>query len=297
MPDAKIIQIHLEDLPPAITLYDADIFVVDQLGSDGYTKKLTFKTLYTSLSTSFNFVRSSGDVMTGPLFLNTTSPVSSLQAASKGYVDKFVPKTGATMTGGLYLNTSTPTTPTQAASKGYVDGKFLPLSGGTITGYVTLANDPVSAGHVVSKGYVDAVATPAGAIMNFAMSATPTGWLWCNGAEISRTTYSNLFNAIGTTFGTATSATFTLPDMRGEFQRGWDGGRGIDTGRMLGSYQAGEVQSHTHAPLNGTGFAVANTLGTFGIGGTGIALQSTTGASGGTETRPRNIALYTCIKY
>lgn len=293
MPDIKI---HLEDLPPAITVYDADIFVMDQLGSDGYTKKVTFKTLYTSLSTSFNFVRSSGDTMSGPLFLNTTSPVSSLQAASKGYVDKFVSKAGGTMTGGLYLNTSTPTTPAQAASKGYVDGKFLPLSGGNITGYTTV-NDPVSANQVASKGYVDAIATPAGAIMNFAMSAAPAGWLWCNGAEISRVTYSNLFNAIGTTFGTATSATFTLPDMRGEFQRGWDGSRGVDTGRAFGSTQSGDVQSHTHAPLNGTGFAVANAVGGFGIGGTGIALQSTTGATGGSETRPRNIALYTCIKY
>lgn len=88
---------------------------------------------------------------------------------------------------------------------------------------------------------------PAGAIQLFAMSAIPTGWLECNGAAVSRTTYANLFAVIGTTYGAGDgSITFNLPDMRGQFARGWDHGRGVDPGRALGSTQASANQSHTH---------------------------------------------------
>ena len=142
MPDIKI---TFEDLPPAITIYDADIFAMDQLGGDGYTKRVRFSTLKDSLSTGFNFVRKTGDEMSGALYLSTANPVSALQAAPKQYVDKFVPKAGGSMTGALYLNTNNPTVTLQATSKGYVDGKFLPLSGGKMTGAITLAADPLSA--------------------------------------------------------------------------------------------------------------------------------------------------------
>lgn len=88
---------------------------------------------------------------------------------------------------------------------------------------------------------------PAGAIQLFAMSAIPTGWLECNGAAVSRTTYANLFAVIGTTYGAGDgSITFNLPDMRGMFARGWDHGRGADPGRALGSTQTAANQSHTH---------------------------------------------------
>ena len=71
--------------------------------------------------------------------------------------------------------------------------------------------------------------TPAGQVAAYAMSAAPQGWLKCNGAAISRSTYSNLFKAIGTTFGVGDgSTTFNLPDLRGEFIRGFDDGRGVD---------------------------------------------------------------------
>jgi microcystin-dependent protein len=72
-------------------------------------------------------------------------------------------------------------------------------------------------------------AVPAGLISFFTMTSAPTGWLKANGAAISRTTYASLFGAIGTTFGAGDgSTTFNLPDLRGEFLRGFDDGRGID---------------------------------------------------------------------
>lgn len=62
---------------------------------------------------------------------------------------------------------------------------------------------------------------PAGCIFDFAGTSLPTGYLWCNGAAVSRTTYSGLFTAISTTFGTGDgSTTFNLPDYRDRFAVG-----------------------------------------------------------------------------
>ncbi|WP_336938947.1 phage tail protein [Acinetobacter modestus] len=66
----------------------------------------------------------------------------------------------------------------------------------------------------------------------------PVGYLELAGQAISRTTYSALFALFGTNYGAGDgSTTFNLPDLRGEFVRGFDHGRGIDTGRTLGSFQ------------------------------------------------------------
>jgi microcystin-dependent protein len=138
---------------------------------------------------------------------------------------------------------------------------------------------------------------PPGCVAHFAMNAPPTGWLKANGAAVSRTTYAALFTAIGTTFGTGDgSTTFNVPDLRGEFTRGWDDGRGVDTARAFGSAQADEFKSHTHAQdattIRTTVGAAVNVDGSVGR-----ATGGTTAATGGTETRPRNIALLACIKF
>lgn len=86
-----------------------------------------------------------------------------------------------------------------------------------------------------------------GMVAAFAANVTPTGWLKCNGAAVSRTTYANLFSRIGTTYGAGDgSTTFNLPDLRGETIRGWDDARGVDSGRVIGSWQDGQNKSHTH---------------------------------------------------
>lgn len=94
--------------------------------------------------------------------------------------------------------------------------------------------------------------TPAGAVMAFARSTAPAGWLKANGTAVSRTTYAALFAAIGTTFGAGDgSTTFNLPDLRGEFLRGWDDARGIDSGRAFGTLQTDDLKSHTHTASTG----------------------------------------------
>ena len=88
---------------------------------------------------------------------------------------------------------------------------------------------------------------PSGAVLYFAGRTAPAGWLKANGAAVSRTAYAALFAAIGTTYGAGDGrSTFNLPDLRGEFIRGWDDGRGVDAGRVFGSAQAHALQSHQH---------------------------------------------------
>jgi len=86
-----------------------------------------------------------------------------------------------------------------------------------------------------------------GMVAGFAMNYAPAGWLKCNGAAISRTTFAALFSRLSTAYGAGDgSTTFNLPDMRGLFPRGWDDGRGIDAGRSFGTFQDMLLQTHTH---------------------------------------------------
>lgn len=137
-----------------------------------------------------------------------------------------------------------------------------------------------------------------GSIGYFPRTTAPDGWLKRNGAAVSRTAYAALFAEIGTTFGVGDGVTtFNLPEDRGEFMRGLDDGRGVDSARVIGSAQAGEIQSHSHT----TGQYVQDLSGVEANQGAGTAnqaaLRSGTAATGGTETRPRNRAYLACIKY
>ena len=135
---------------------------------------------------------------------------------------------------------------------------------------------------------------PSGAVLYFAGQTAPSGWLKANGAAVSRSTYTALFAAIGTTYGTGDGrSTFNLPDLRGEFVRGWDDGRGVDNGRALGSAQADEFKAHTHGgvPQRAGDNDRGGSVSWFSIDGIGQ-----TESTGGSETRPRNIALLACIK-
>mgnify|MGYP000025226612 CR=1 FL=1 len=133
----------------------------------------------------------------------------------------------------------------------------------------------------------------AGTVAHFATSTAPNGWLKANGALVSRSAYAALFAVIGTTFGAGDgSTTFALPDLRGEFVRSLDDGRGVDSGRGLGTAQADDLKSHSH-------YVGISEYGSGGArGGYGsYYLSANTAPTGGTETRPRNVAMLACIKY
>lgn len=141
---------------------------------------------------------------------------------------------------------------------------------------------------------IGAQLSPPGQVNAFARPTAPTGWLKANGAAVSRTTYNALFAAIGTTFGAGDgSTTFNLPDMRGEFVRGLDDGRGVDPGRVIGSAQTDMIESPTLI-----GQETGNPFGGGSAAGAGY-LKAGAGnvvIPAGTETRPRNVALLYCIK-
>lgn len=159
--------------------------------------------------------------------------------------------------------------------------------GQMVGGYIDLAQ--IGSGLVCLSDVV-----PAGIVSYFAASFAPAGWIACNGAAISRTVYARLFAVIGIHYGPGDgSTTFNLPDLRGEFIRGWDGGRGVDVGRIFGSKQSGAVP-----------FALYHTSGrVFDGGAAGRAMDAYTNYIGtqsvpnAGELRPRNVALLPCIKY
>ncbi|EEZ7861191.1 tail fiber protein [Escherichia coli] len=154
-------------------------------------------------------------------------------------------------------------------------------------------------------------ALPVGVPVPWPSATPPTGWLKCNGAAFSAEEYPELAKAYPTN---------KLPDLRGEFIRGWDDCRGIDTGRALLNWQPHTILDHAHYMELWTGDGLAagsaregvnpGILATYGDGGIvktdepGLKVPSSLRALSsrsvkrygeiignvGTETRPRNIA-------
>ena len=102
---------------------------------------------------------------------------------------------------------------------------------------------------------VNELGAPVGTIAYFSLTSAPDGWLKANGATISRITYSALYDAIEDTYGAGDGySTFVLPDLRGEFIRSLDDGRGVDGSRVLGSAQSELIKNHTHTIRGGNYF-------------------------------------------
>ena len=149
---------------------------------------------------------------------------------------------------------------------------------------------------------------PVGTVITFAGATPPPYYLECDGQEISRTEYSNLFNVLGELYGAGDGVnTFNLPDLRGEFIRGWDNGKGVDIGRQVGSAQLDQFQIHRHSSSNSSHsvYRIHSGGNRAGIGGgshdsfgqISITVNDPNSGRTGTETRPRNIAMMYCIKY
>lgn len=98
---------------------------------------------------------------------------------------------------------------------------------------------------------------PTGTVVPFAATTTPSGWVICDGGLYGRTALDpspqpNLFSVIGTTYGAGDGlTTFSVPDLRGVFVRGFDNGRGLDPLRVFGTQQADSFKSHNHSGNTG----------------------------------------------
>ena len=147
--------------------------------------------------------------------------------------------------------------------------------------------------------------TPAGAIMFYGAEAVPNGWFICDGTSYYSADHPALFAAIGYTFG-GTGDSFLVPNLLGQFVRGWAGSGTVDSGRVFGSHQTGQMESHNHRMVwdwydGGAGRGLTDPVNpvditTAGQGG-GNASWGVTFAGTGTETRPTNVALLPCIKF
>ena len=200
---------------------------------------------------------------------------------------------------------------------------YLPVASVTVSGVVELATSAeIVTGTdtdkaMTPKAYADSISSlgignPPGTIITFAGSSVPTGYLDCNGAQVDRVTYADLFTAVGEIYGVGDgTTTFNLPDLRGEFVRGWDNSRGIDSGRSFGSTQNSTNLSHSHTVTdsghqhNNTVSSTSRTVADGGVNAGAAPASDTTDnattgisidADGATESRPRNIALLYCIK-
>ena len=170
---------------------------------------------------------------------------------------------------------------------------------------------------------------PVGTILAHAANTPPTGFLECNGSNISRSTYATLFSTISTTFGVGDgSSTFALPDLRGQFIRGWANTGSTDASRVFGSTQTDQNKNHTHTTDSTTltggirkiseGFlaggsatgvftktsdgnnSITGSSSTSPVGGVdfdGTHTHTISSSGGGTEARPTNLALMYIIKF
>ncbi|EGI4427649.1 phage tail protein [Escherichia coli] len=152
-------------------------------------------------------------------------------------------------------------------------------------------------------------ALPVGVPVPWPSATPPTGWLKCNGAAFSSEKYPNLAKVY---------PTLKLPDLRGEFIRGWDDGRGIDSGRSILSEQGYATEDHAHGLPSKSTVATDSSINFYfdeawaTSGNTGVIRWGNTSDAGlpapnygtfktykqsvdnlgtaGLETRPRNIA-------
>jgi microcystin-dependent protein len=169
----------------------------------------------------------------------------------------------------------------------------------------------------------NSVSFPTGGIMMFAVSGVPTGWLECNGSVLAINKYTNLYNIIGQNYKTLnnfnTLSGFQIPDLRGEFVRGWDHGKGVDAGRQIGSSQKAtgvrflidQYVGNASYPLGTFAINMGEIDGlisgyptktyTVGSDTTFYQAQNTIAKTGSSDNsmatvRPRNVALVYCIK-
>lgn len=188
-----------------------------------------------------------------------------------------------------------------------------PVKGGTMAGSLDAPTDGQSNAQAQAlahrTAYLKKRTNPIGEVIMWAGVSAPYGYLICNGSAISRTTYSELFAITGIAFGQGNgTTTFNLPDLRGRFVRGLDGGAGLDpdaasrtamntggnTGSNIGSVQADAFESHNHSIDAVGGINVAPVADTSNSSSTPTSID--TNNTGGNETRPVNAYLNFIIK-
>ena len=153
-------------------------------------------------------------------------------------------------------------------------GNFNVNGNETVSGNLSVAGTLTVAG--LPAGF-----SPTGSVTMYAAASAPTGWLLCNGAAVSRTTYAALFAVTGTTFGAGDgSTTFNLPNYTNRMPIGVGSGYSLAStgGSATTTLSAGNLPSHSHN-YSGTTGGTSNGH-THTINDPGHAHSITTGNSG-----------------
>lgn len=198
--------------------------------------------------------------------------------------------------------------PEYDADTTYYTNSYVQVSGVV---YYSLQDDNIGNSPASSPTYwalgVQGITTEApGVIKAYGGSSAPTGYLLCDGTSYLRASYPELFTAIGTSFGTVDGTHFNVPDLRGVFLRGRDGGAGIDpdassrtalksggnTGDNVGSYQADAFKAHIH--YAGAASGVQSGPGSPELDPSADTHPTT--STGGNETRGKNVSVNYIIK-
>lgn len=161
------------------------------------------------------------------------------------------------------------------------------ISGDT-SGTVTLQAPAIAGSTVLTLPSTSTALAPAGQLIMFAGSTPPTGYLTCPIAAttISRTTYSDLFSAIGTTWGAGDgSTTFGIPWFAAGYAM-------TQANSNVATATVGEVIAHTHG-VRGTAFAPTGS----GLFSVGSASGTLSGSTGGTANLAASTAVLFCVKY
>lgn len=232
-------------LAPVAQILPTDMFIVARGGG-------TYKMYGSSFATTPQFealTKTVGTLSTKIELENVRSSFASASAATTNRINTIA----STYTTTSYVNNLNDQTKVyvdeqartfNSSLSGYIAKPNLPQIGNNLiwNGTKWIAQDPIPT--TINNYALDV--TSVGGIAWYPFESPPPGYLECDGSSISREQYPELFAAIGTRFGSVDSNHFNLPDLRGEFIRGWDHGRGIDPGRALGSLQMDALSAHSH---------------------------------------------------
>ena len=320
---------------PYVDTADSNNLKIRNAANDGFT------TVGSVNSANLGLLPRAGGTMTGQLLGDDSSVAGSPAYAFDNDTDTGMFRSGANTIG--FSTSGTERVSISDAGLDVVNGLPIRLQDSSGAPFVSLKSPSALSGNVAltlpssitNGGFLQTdgsgnlsfqivAGVPTGSVFCMAVISIPSGYLECNGAAVSRTTYSALFAVIGTAYGSGNgSSTFNLPDLRGEFIRGVDRGRGVDSGRNIATSQGSQNAQHNHSATSTSSvtdpghkhtmnFNLGNLISSGGAFGmkdsgtadrmntatTGISVSTSTsiGNQGGNESRPRNIAMMYIIK-
>ena len=293
---------------PYVDTADSNNLKIRNAANDGFT------TVGSVNSANLGLLPRAGGTMTGQLLGDDSSVAGSPAYAFDNDTDTGMFRSGANTIG--FSTSGTERVSISDAGLDVVNGLPIRLQDSSGAPFVSLKSPSALSGNVAltlpssitNGGFLQTdgsgnlsfqivAGVPSGSVFCMAVATVPTGYLECNGAAVSRTTYAALFAIIGTNYGTGNgSSTFNLPDLRGEFVRGFDNGRGADSGRSIASSQGASNASHNHSisasgttstkSLTGSVNVISESFAGFGGSATGVFTKKGGFNAGGTPGGP-----------